>query len=133
MADPLARNDPPETFPEIVEDVDSARAVVVGPGRRELELYPVRGGSVLHDAALVTPPDELEEAVARLEWSSPAGSDDWPWLAGWVASARGRGTYVSLRAAGDRRGLVAALRAALPPRFAALSANGNVGTSQGEA
>jgi hypothetical protein len=133
LADPTARADPPETLPAIVEDVSSARAVVMGLRRRELELYPVRGGSVLEDAAIVTPPHELEEAVVHLEWSSPAGPDDWPWLAGWIVSPRGRGTYVSVRAAVDRRGLVAALRAALPPRFVAPAADGNVGSSQGEA
>jgi hypothetical protein len=133
LADPSARTDPPETLPAIVEDVGSARAVVLGSGRREVELYPVRGGSVLQDAAVVAAPQELEEAVARLEWSSPGGGDDWPWLAGWLASPRGRGTYVSLRTAGDRGGLLGALREALPPRFVAPAADGNVGTSQGEA
>lgn len=133
LADPAARTDPPDTLPAIVEEVDSARAVVVAPTRREVELYPVRGGSVLQDAAVVTPPNELEAAVSRLEWPAAEGSDDWPWLAGWIASARGRGTYVSVRAAGDREGLVAALCAALPPRFVAPAADGNVGASQGEA
>jgi hypothetical protein len=133
LADPSARTRPPEALPAIVEDVEAARAVVVGVRRRELELYPVRGGSVFEDAVVVTPPRDLEAEVAGLEWPSTEGPDDWPWLAGWIASARGRRSYVSVRAAGDRAGLVAALRAALPPRFAGPSPDGNVGASQGEA
>lgn len=132
LSDPAARTGAPEAVPATVEGVEAARGVVIGVGRREVELYPVRGGRVLEAAASTTPPTELETAVARLEWPAGEGPDDWPWLADWLGSARGRGSYVSVRAAGDHAGLAVALRAALPARFAAPSADGTVGASQGE-
>jgi hypothetical protein len=133
LSDPAARPDAPEGVPATVEAVETARAVVLGVGRRELELYPVLGGRVLEDAVVVTAPDELEAAVARLDWSGEGGRDDWPWLAEWMGSARGKSSYLSVRLVGDRAGLAAAIRGVLPARFAAPSAGGNVGTSQGEA
>ena len=133
LSDPAARTDAPEVVPATVESLDGARAVVLGLGRREVELYPVLAGRVLEDAAVVTAPTELEAAVARLHWSEEGGPDDWPWLAAWVGSARGRSSYVSVRGAGGGEGLVGAIRSVLPPRFAAPSGDGNVGPSQGEA
>jgi hypothetical protein len=133
LSDPTTRTDAPEVVPSTVEALDGARAVVLGLGRREVELYPVLAGRVLEDAAVVTPPTELETAVSRLDWSGEGGPDDWPWLAAWVGSARGRSSYVSVRAAGGGEGLVAAIRSVLPARFAAPSGDGNVEPSQGEA
>ena len=133
LSDPAARADAHEAVPATVEGMEGARAVVLGVGRQEVELYPVRAGRVLEGAAVVTPPVALEAAVARLDWSGEEGPDDWPWLAAWVGSARGRSSYVSLRVAGDGEGLAAAIRSVLPARFAALSGDGNVGPSQGEA
>jgi hypothetical protein len=133
LSDPAARTGAPETVPATVEGVEAARGLVIGVGRVEVELYPVRAGRVLEAAAVVTPPIDLEAAVTRLEWPGGQGPDDWPWLVGWLASARGRGSYVSLRATRDHAGLAAAIRAVLPARFAPPSADGNVGASQGEA
>jgi hypothetical protein len=133
LSDPAARPDAPGGVPATVEAVETARAVVLGVGRREVELYPVLGGRVLEDAVVVTPPNELVAAVARLDWAGDGGPDDWPWLAAWVGSARGRSSYVSVRAAGAGEGLAVAIRSALPARFAPPSGDGNVGPSQGEA
>ena len=70
-------------------------------------------------------------------WSGPALADgglfvpdDWPWLAAWIFGPRGRGSYVSARAA---PGWLEGIRAALPRRFAPPAAGGNVDASQGEA
>ena len=133
LSDPAARADTPEVVPATIEGMDAARAVVLGLGRQEVTLYPVLAGRVLEDAAVVTPPTELETAVARLHWSEDGGPDDWPWLAAWVGSARGRSSYVPVRAAGGGGGLAAVIRSVLPARFAASSGDGNVEPSQGEA
>jgi hypothetical protein len=108
-------------------------AVVVGVGRKELDLYPVREGHVLDDGVVSTPADDIDAAAARLAWPAAPGSDDWPWLAAWIASSRGRGTYVPVSDPDDRAGLAAAIRDTLPARFARSSGGGNVGTSRGEA
>jgi hypothetical protein len=130
LAEPGTRVGAPAVVPPTVEAVSQARAVVVGVGRREVELYPVCSGRVLEEAAVVTTAEGLEAAVAGLEWPQAHGPDDWPWLAAWITSARGRASYVSLRVRG---GLVQALRAALPERFAPSAPGDNVGASQGEA
>jgi excinuclease ABC subunit C len=133
LTDPAGRADAPAAVPAAVEGVEAALAVVVGVGRRAVELYPVRAGCVLEGAASVTAPEDLEAAVARLDWPAAGDRDDWPWLAAWMGSARGRTSYVSVRAAGGREGLAAAIRSALPARFAGPSGGDNVGASQGEA
>jgi hypothetical protein len=133
LSDPAGRDDAPAAVPATVARVQGARAVVVGVGRKDVELYPVLEGRVLDDAAVSTPADGIAAAAARLEWSAGAGPDDWPWLAAWIASPRGRDTYVAVRDPNDRAGLADAIRAVLPARFARLSGGGNVGTSRGRA
>ncbi len=132
LAGPEARTDAPDAVPSSVVRAQEAIAVVVSVGRREVGLYPVREGHVLDAAARTTPAAEIDASVARLEWPAAAGPDDWPWLAAWIASPRGRGSYVPVHDAHDRGALAEAIRGALPARFAGLSAGGNVGTSRGE-
>jgi hypothetical protein len=133
LAEPAARREGPAAVPTTVERVKGTLAVVVGAGRREVELYPVRAGRVLEEASLSTAPAGLDDAVDRLAWPAAEGPDDWPWLAAWISSARGRNSYVSVRDEGDREGLATAIRSVLPARFAAPSGDGNVGPAQGEA
>jgi hypothetical protein len=133
LADPAGRDDAPAEVPATVSRVQGALAVVVGVGRKELDLYPVREGHVLDDGVVSTPADDIDAAAARLAWPAAPGSDDWPWLAAWIASSRGRGTYVPVSDPDDRAGLAAAIRDTLPARFARSSGGGNVGTSRGEA
>ena len=127
---PKAREEAPLAVPATVAAVSDARAVIVDVGRNAACLYPVRDGRVLEQAAVRLVPGALEAAVSALEWPVPAGPDDWPWLAAWLRSARGRGSYVL---AGDEEALARALRGAVPARFVAPTAGGNVGTAQGEA
>jgi hypothetical protein len=86
---------------------------------------------VLEHAAVRVLPGALDAAVSRLEWPEPVGPADWPWLASWLRSARGRSSYV-LAGDGDEA-LVRAVRAALGARFAAPTPGGNVGAAQGGA
>lgn len=127
LSDSASRVDAPPAVPSTVAGVDGGRAVVVDPGRREIGLFPVRGGRVLDDAAVVFPPDELEPALAGLEWPEDEGPDDWPWLASWLRSPKGRRSYV-LVPGDDRGALATAVRALLPARF-----GGKVGANRGQA
>jgi hypothetical protein len=132
LADPTLREDAPAAVPAVVAAAGAARAaagaaraVVVDAGRLTVGLYPVRAGRVLDSAAVLVPVAGLDDAVAALSWPEAEGPDDWPWLAAWLRSPRGRAGFVHARADGDA--LAAAVRAALPARFAAPARGGNVG------
>ena len=107
------------------------RAVVLGIGRKEVGLYPVREGRVVEAAALTAAANQIDSAAAGLEWPATEGPDDWPWLTAWIASPRGRSSYIALDDVGDRAGLAETIRARLPARFAPPRAGGNVGISRG--
>jgi hypothetical protein len=132
LALPAARGEAKAAVPAAVSSTEGSRGLVVDPGRRDVGLYPVSAGRVLEEAASIVPPAEVEAAVARLRWSPPDGPADWPWLASWLRSPRGRASYVVAGEPPDLEALVAAVRAALPPRFAAPAAGANVETIQGE-
>jgi hypothetical protein len=76
-------------------------------------------------------PGALEAAISGLDWPEPAGPDDWPWLATWLRSPRGRASYIL--ADDGPEALATAVRAALPARFAPPAPGGNVGAAQGGA
>jgi hypothetical protein len=133
LALPSARGEAPAAVPGVVAAVAGTRGVVVDAGKREVGLYPVRGGRVLDGAAAIVPPADVVAAVSRLAWPAANGPDDWPWLAAWLRSPKGRASYVVVAEAADGERLVAAVRAALPARFAVPAGGGNVGAAQGEA
>jgi hypothetical protein len=132
LSHPSARGEAPPAVPATVASVEGTRGLVVDAGRRSVGLYPVSGGRVLEEEAAVVPPAEVEAAVARLRWPPPDGPADWPWLASWLRTPRGRASYVVAGEPPDLVALAAAVRAALPKRFAAPAAGANVGTVQGE-
>jgi hypothetical protein len=133
LGDPRRRADAPAAIPSFVAAASpGARALVVDAGRRGVGLYPLRGGRVLDEAALVVARGELDAAVDRLEWpeADADAPSDWPWLAAWLASATRRASFVVVSEAastGERRALV---RGALGEAFATGVAGGNVGPSQ---
>lgn len=129
LADPLVRGVVPPAVPPVVSGSGDARAVVMDAGKKEIGLYPVRAGRVLDGAAVLVSPDALEPAIAGLSWPEGDGADDWPWLAAWLRTPKGRASYLLVR--GDAPALAAAARAALPPRFADPGRGGNVGTAEG--
>jgi len=133
LALPSARGEAPPAVPATVASVDGAWGLVVDAGKRQVGLWPVRGGRVLDEAAVIASPPELDAAVSRLSWPETSGRDDWPWLAAWLRTPRGRASYVVAGGAEDRGALLAAVRAALGTRFAPPSPGGNVGATQGEA
>ena len=129
---PESRSDAPEAVPATVTGAEGALAVVVSVGRQEVGLYPVREGRVLDTAARVSSAEQIDALVAGLQWPVAEGPDDWPWLAAWLASARGCGSYVPVLEPSDRTALAEAVRRVLPERFARPSPGGNVGASRGE-
>jgi hypothetical protein len=133
LALPSARSATPAAVPAIVSEVDRARGVIVDAGRREIGLFPVARGRVLEAAAATVPPADVDAAVTRLEWPDVGGPDDWPWLAAWLRSPRGRASYVVAGDGVDREALATAVRAALPARFALPAPGDNVEATQGEA
>ena len=132
LARPSARGEAPPAVPAIVASV-GARGLVVDAGRREVGLYPVALGRVIEAAAVSVPPAAVEAAVAQLDWTGGDGADDWPWLAAWLRSPKGRASYVVADDAAGGETLVAAVRAALPARFATRAPGDNVGEIRGEA
>ncbi len=125
----------PAAVPAIVSAVDVARA----RGRRrgakgDRPLPGARAGACSRTAAVDRRRRRtLEAAVAGSTGRSAGGPDDWPWLAAWLRSPRGRASYVLAGDVDDRRRSPPRVRAALPARFAAPAPGGNVGATQGEA
>ena len=78
-----------------VAAVAGSRGLVVERVRDRIELYPVREGAVLEEAALTTSLAGAEEAVKRLRWpeADPA-RDDRRWLSAWLHAPRRAGTYL---------------------------------------
>jgi len=133
LALPSARAEAPAAVPAIVSAVDLALGLIVDAGRREIGLYPVARGRVLDEAAVTVLPADVDAGVARLSWPEVGGPDDWAWLAAWLRSPRGRASCVLTGDVADRQALAAAVRSALPARFAAPAPGGNVEAAQGEA
>jgi hypothetical protein len=131
LASPSVRREAPPAVPATVAAQEGACAVIVDAGRNTAFLYPVRQGRVLDQAVVSVLPGALEAAVSGLGWPEPSGPEDWPWLATWLRSPKGRASYVL--ADGSAEELVTAVRTALPARFAAPTPGGNVGAAQGGA
>jgi len=135
LGHPTRRPDAPPEVATAVSSAATTRALVVDPGRREVSLFPVAAGRVLEQAAVTVAPGDVADTVRQLQWPSPDGPSDWPWLARFVTSPKGRGTYLLVDPDDDRDALAAAASAALPPRLVARRGDedGNVRSSQGEA
>jgi hypothetical protein len=133
LADPSLRGDAPSTVPATVAAVAGARAVVVDAGKSGITLFPVRAGRVLDAAALAVARGGLALALEQLAWPGPGVADDWPWLLAWLRSPKARACFVVVPEPATPGRLFAVVRAAVPARFAALLAGGNVGPSRGGA
>jgi hypothetical protein len=126
LGTPSARDDAPPAVPPAVASLEDARALIVDAGKRDVGLFPVRSGRVLEHAASTAPPADVAVEAARIRWPAPEGPDDWPWLASWLCSPRGRASWVVVGDSPDPAALAEAVRAALPARFAALVAGANL-------
>jgi hypothetical protein len=131
LAGAAPRIDAPAEVPDLVSAVEGSRALVIGVGRKEVEIYPVWEGRVQEENAACVTPADLAPAIAGLQWGACEGPADWPWLADWITSSSGRGSWVPVRDPSDRAALAAAVWKLLPSRFAAPAGGGNVGASKG--
>jgi hypothetical protein len=117
-ADLLARPDrrPPGLaafLPEAVTPADG-KGLVIATTKTGIELYPVEAGSVLEEDRVVAEEGSLESAVAALRWDAPQSPRrDWPWLTAWLASPRGRRSYLAVPAGADLAELGPIVRAHL--------------------
>jgi hypothetical protein len=100
----------------------AACGLVVERHREGLELYPVRDGAVLDEAASRCAPAGLEAAVTALSWTAAAPAlDDRPWLCAWLHTPRRTGVLLPVpdpEPRGGRAARVARALAAPPPRSA---------------
>lgn len=113
LADPGAR--PPgatEWLPRWVATSD-ALGLVVERRKDALELYPVRGGSVVDDAAVTTTVADLSDAVSRLDWPQRGAADDRPWLMPWLQAPRRTGLFLVVGEPVEQQRLEALLRESL--------------------
>lgn len=121
LGDPARR--PDDMAPWLPPWISGAGAgLVLERGRDGLELYPLRDGAVLDDAAASCAPEDLDEAIAVLGWTAAAPvRDDRPWLCAWLRGPRKSGSLLPVLDPGDRRTLAARVRQALaspaPPRW----------------
>lgn len=103
-----------EALPDWVSTREPARALIVDPVSRGFELYPVREGRVLEEAALRCGAGSLEEAARSMEWPAPPEAEaDWPWLLPWLHAPRRKGHYLPLGEGGDPAAAAARVRAAV--------------------
>jgi hypothetical protein len=101
-------------IPAWVQPADGRSIVVERVGDR-LELYPVQAGKVIDAAVKTATLDDLEPALARLEWTDPAaGDDDTPWLNAWRHGKRS-GIEIAIPAGEPAASLAARVRTALGP------------------
>lgn len=113
LSDPERRDEESRSWlPEWI--AGGGDGLVVERGRAALELYPVKTGGVLDEAAARCSLEELDEAVASLSWSAAeAPRDDRPWLTVWLYSPRKTGAYLPIVDSEPRQTLAARIRSAL--------------------
>jgi hypothetical protein len=84
------------SFPAAVSAADG-KGLVIAATKAVVELYPVEAGAVLEEGRVVAEEAGLDAALRTLRWDPiEVARADWPWLAAWLASPRGRRSYVSL-------------------------------------
>jgi hypothetical protein len=75
------------------------KGLVVATTKAVVELYPVQAGTVLEAGRVVADEAGLDPALSALRWdATEAPGGDWLWLAAWLASPRGRRSYVTVPA-----------------------------------
>jgi hypothetical protein len=90
------------------------KGLVIATTKGTVELYPVEAGAVLEEGRVVAEDASLDVAIAALHWAAPpARPRDWPWLGAWLASPRGRRSFVAIPAGMVGGKLVSMVRAHL--------------------
>ena len=89
------------------------RSLIVEPGKAGVEIYPIAGGGVIEEAAVVAPLDTLEHSIDGLAWTCVAcPRDDTPWLNAWRHGKR-TGVEIPVTAGEDAASIAARIRAAV--------------------
>lgn len=92
----------------------TARGLAVESVGSRLELYPIRGGTVLDGEIRSLAIDELGGILEQMAWAPPqAAADDRPWLLPWLQSKKRRGVFLALGEAEAPQVLAARLRGVL--------------------
>jgi hypothetical protein len=64
-----------------------------------VELYPVRAGRVLDEAAILAPAEAASVAIESIRWDDQTSGRettvDWPWLSAWLHSPPGRTSWIA--------------------------------------
>lgn len=99
-------------LPAWVTALEGSRGLVVDATRERIGLFPVAEGRVREASAVATQREEIDEAALGLRWDAgpPEGDSDWPWLLPWLASPKGKGSYVVVEDTDDRAAVRARLR-----------------------
>jgi hypothetical protein len=104
VAEVLARPDRrPQDLASLLPPWVSAagsRGVVVARGAEGVvELYPVRAGRVLDEAAILAPAEAASVAIESIRWDDQTSGRettvDWPWLSAWLHSPPGRTSWIA--------------------------------------
>ncbi len=117
-AELLARPDrrPAEVAAFLPPTVSAAdgRGLVIAMAKSAVELYPVDAGAVCEEGRVVAEEANLDAAIRGLRWEcADAARSDWPWLAAWLGSPRGRRSYVAVPTGTDEAELPSIVRAHL--------------------
>jgi hypothetical protein len=105
LASPESRGD---ELPPWVARHGDARALAVERTRKGWELFAVREGRVVDEAAATE--DALADAIGGLTWSAAAEPDDLAWVSAWLYAPKRKGAWLS--AAGAPAELADRVRAA---------------------
>ncbi|HEY6555371.1 MAG TPA: hypothetical protein VI669_18580 [Vicinamibacteria bacterium] len=90
------------------------RGLVIATAHHAVELYPVEAGAVLEEGRIVAGEASLDTTLPALRWITPkTPRRDWPWLAAWLSSPRGRRSYVSWPVGMEEAGLRSIVQAHL--------------------
>ena len=89
----------------------AGRALVVEVVGEQLDLFPVRAGTVLLEQARRVPASELEAALEGLAWDVALGDGgDWTWLADWLHEKHRRAQWLPQAAPASAASLAARVR-----------------------
>lgn len=89
LASPESRGD---ELPRWVGRFAGAKGLVAERTRQGLELFAIREGRVVDEAA--GPDDALEDAIARMDWTREAPADDLAWVCSWLHAPKRKGAWV---------------------------------------
>lgn len=89
LASPAARAG---ELPPWIARLGGARALVAERTKKGWELFAVREGRVLDEAA--SPDESIADAIAGLRWTGESAADDLAWVSAWLSAPRRKGAWL---------------------------------------